>query len=63
MITKEYSEINGRQAVLQKSDLGVKIRSIETGSLYDDAFDYEDLNREYTETDIPIIIEEDNLDV
>ena len=36
------------------SDAGMKIRSDETGALYDDAIDPASIGRTYTETDEPI---------
>ena len=36
------------------SDLNMKIKSNETGAIYDEAIDPENMGRTYTETDIPI---------
>ena len=64
MITKDYLELNGKRASLQKSDLGFKMRCIGTGVPYDDAFDYIENEKQFEETSEPIdIIEEDNLNV
>lgn len=45
--------------VRQWSDLGMMIRQIETGILYEDAVDIIPCRYTYEETDIPIPIEEE----
>ena len=64
MIIKEYLELNGKPAILKKSDLGFKVRCVESGVPYDDALDYIENEKQFEETSEPIdIIEEDNLNV
>lgn len=56
MIIKEYYDTRPDGVVLERtySDQNFKIQSVETGAIYDDAIDPQELNRQYTETDIPI---------
>lgn len=44
--------IDGR--IRTYSDIGMHIRQNQTGILYEDALDFPELNRTYTETNIPI---------
>ena len=49
MIKTENVQIGGKMFIHTYSDKGCKIER--DGELYDDAFDLEELGREYTETD------------
>ena len=49
---------DGVKLYQRKSDLGVKIREINTDKLYDDPIDVENTIFEYEETNIPIEDEE-----
>ena len=61
MIIKEFYEIRPDGVELERtySDQGFKIQSVETGAIYDEAIDPKELNRQYTETDIPVVPPED----
>lgn len=50
---------DGVTLVRTYSDIKMMIKSDETGAIYDEAIDPEDMNRTYTETDIPIVEEEE----
>lgn len=52
MIVKEYFTIKSRDFTRQYSDKGVYIER--DGTLYSEAIDPKELEREYAETDIPI---------
>lgn len=54
MIVTETFEINGRQFVRTYSDRGVMIHGGVPEGDYSEACDPADINRSYTETDIPI---------
>ena len=54
MIVTEIKPIREIDFVHTYSDAGMKIRQDGTGNLYDDALDPVGANRTYTETDIPI---------
>lgn len=57
MIAKDIVPIGNKPFVHTYSDKGLKIER--DGDLYDDAFDLVELGREYTETDEPIEVEEE----
>lgn len=57
MLVTETVEINGRQYLHNYSDAGYKIQR--NGVLYDDALDAVDSGRVYTETDVPIEVNQD----
>lgn len=65
MIIQERFQLeeNGWVFVKTYSDSGMKILQDETGALYDEAIDPEFTNRTYTETDIPIENEEEDVDL
>lgn len=50
------------ERILHYSDQGMKIRQIETGKLYEDAIDVMPCQYTYEETDIPIPIEDEEID-
>lgn len=52
MIVTEYVENGSR--IRHYSDIGMKIRQVETGVIYDDAVDVLDAGYTYEETDLPI---------
>lgn len=52
MLRFEYVDDNTR--IRHYSDMGMQIRQVETGILYEDAVDYLPCRYTYTETDIPI---------
>ena len=54
MIITENVTIDGRQFVKNYSDAGMYIRQEQTGTVYSEAIDVENLAFTYTETDIPI---------
>ena len=58
MIITENVTIDGRQFVKTYSDEGMYIRQEQTGAMYSEAIDVENSAFTYTETDIPIEVEE-----
>ena len=52
----ETETINGKIFIHTYSDIGMKLER--DGELYDDAYDLVELDRDYTETNIPIQQEE-----
>ena len=52
MKKKDIVQIGAKTFIHTYSDSGMKLER--DGELYDDAFDLVELNREYTETDIPV---------
>lgn len=58
MIITENVTIDGRQFVKTYSDAGVYIRQEQTDAVYSEAIDVENSAFTYTETDIPIEVEE-----
>ena len=50
------------ERILHYSDQGMKIRQIETGKLYEDAIDVMPCPYTYEETDIPIPVDEEEID-
>lgn len=50
------------ERILHYSDQNMKIRQIETGKLYEDAIDVMPCQYTYEETDIPIPIEDEEID-
>ena len=58
MIITENVTIDGRQFVKTYSDEGMYIRQEQTGAVYSEAIDVENSALTYTETDIPIEVEE-----
>lgn len=60
MIVKEFYGVRRDGVELERtySDKNFKIKSVETGAVYDEAIDPKKFNRQYTETDIPIESEE-----
>ena len=60
MIVKEFYGVNRNGKVLYKtySDLGLKIRQVETGAIYDEAVDIEGNNFTYEETDKKVEVTE-----
>lgn len=50
------------ERILHYSDQGMKIRQIETGKLYEDAIDVMPCQYTYEETDIPIPVDEEEID-
>ena len=50
------------ERILHYSDRNMKIRQIETGKLYEDAIDVMPCQYTYEETDIPIPIEDEEID-
>lgn len=58
MIITENVTIDGRQFVKTYSDEGMYIRQEQTGAVYSEAIDVENSAFAYTETDIPIEVEE-----
>lgn len=58
MIVKEFYGVRRDGVELERtySDENFKIKSVETGAVYDEAIDPKKFNRQYTETDIPIEI-------
>lgn len=60
MIVQEHYECECAEQPLVRtySDLGMKIRQIETGDIYDDAVDVAPCRFTYEETDEPIEVEE-----
>lgn len=50
------------ERILHYSDRNMKIRQIETGKLYEDAIDVMPCKYTYEETDIPIPIEDEEID-
>ena len=61
MIVKENIEISGKQFVKQYSDSGLYIER--DGAKYSEAIDPIEIPREYTETDVPIEEEIEDLTV
>lgn len=59
--TEEYA-IGTMNFVKHYSDLGFKIRQVETGILYDEANDVVPCRYTYEETDVPENQEEENLE-
>ena len=58
MIITENVTIDGRQFVKTYSDAGLYIRQEQTDAVYSEAIDVENSAFTYTETDIPIEVEE-----
>lgn len=56
MIKTEIVKINGTQFLHNYSDTGMKISR--SGVLYDDALDPIDSGRMYTETDVPVPVDD-----
>lgn len=52
MKVKEAVKIGGKMFIHTYSDKGMRLER--DGEFYDDAFDLEELGREYVETEIPI---------
>lgn len=50
------------ERILHYSDQNMKIRQVETGKLYEDAIDVMPCQYTYEETDIPIPIEDEEID-
>lgn len=50
------------ERILHYSDRNMKIRQVETGKLYEDAIDVMPCKYTYDETDIPIPIEDEEID-
>ena len=50
------------ERILHYSDHGMKIRQIETGKLYEDAIDVMPCQYTYEETDIPIPVDDEEID-
>ena len=50
------------ERILHYSDQNMKIRQIETGKLYEDAIDVMPCPYTYEETDIPIPVDEEEID-
>lgn len=50
------------ERILHYSDQGMKIRQIETGKLYEDAIDVMPCKYTYEETDIPIPVDDEEID-
>lgn len=50
------------ERILHYSDQNMKIRQIETGKLYEDAIDVIPCRYTYEETDIPIPVEDEEID-
>ena len=50
------------ERILHYSDQNMKIRQIETGKLYEDAIDVMPCKYTYEETDIPIPVEDEEID-
>ena len=61
MIVKTTKEINGVEYDYTYSDMGMMIER--NGAQYAEAFDPIGLNREYTETDIPVETESFNSEI
>lgn len=61
MIKIETKGISGVVFIYTYSDAGYKIRQDGTGALYDEAYDPVDTYRTYTETDIPIDDDEEEI--
>lgn len=57
MIITETITINGKEFVKTSSSLGMKIER--EGTIYDEAIDLPQMNHTYTETDEPVIKDED----
>lgn len=55
------TEMIGKR-ILHYSDQNMKIRQIETGKLYEDAIDVMPCRYTYEETDIPIPVEDEEID-
>ena len=60
MIRTETFTIDGRQAIRTWSDAGVKIHGGFPEADYNEAIDFAEFGRTYTETDIPIEQEEES---
>lgn len=50
------------ERILHYSDQNMKIRQVETGKLYEDAIDVMPCQYTYEETDIPIPVDEEEID-
>lgn len=50
------------ERILHYSDRNMKIRQVETGKLYEDAIDVMPCQYTYEETDIPIPVDEEEID-
>lgn len=50
------------ERILHYSDRNMKIRQVETGKLYEDAIDVMPCKYTYEETDIPIPVEDEEID-
>ena len=50
------------ERILHYSDQNMKIRQIETGKLYEDAIDVMQCQYTYEETDIPIPVDDEEID-
>ena len=50
------------ERILHYSDQGMKIRQIETGKLYEDAIDVMPCQYTYEETEIPIPVDDEEID-
>ena len=56
MIKTEFLRIDESALIRHFSDIGMKIRQLETGVIYDDAIDVVPCRYTYEETDTPIDI-------
>lgn len=58
MIIPEIVIIGNKEYIKRYSDKGLKIKQVETGEVYDDAFDLVPCKFTYVETDKPVEKEE-----
>ena len=60
IIQKPFEQVGSEMPLIRTySDLGMKIRQVETGYVYDDAVDVSPCRYTYEETDEPIEVMED----
>ncbi len=60
MLITENITLDGITYLHNYSDAGFKIRQDGTGVIYDDAIDPVDSGRTYTETEVPIVVYDDD---